>query len=134
MELQPFERQRKTILAAPLDVGNGVQAVLELFDRPGGFRDDDRRLAAAAGEIGAELLRQALADRQMQQALLDAVAAALDATQSAVGASRPEERKRPACSSLGTRSFFRDRCPSPAILRLCKRLAPTPMERPATNS
>ena len=28
-----------------------VQAVLELFDRPGGFRDEDRRLAAAAAEI-----------------------------------------------------------------------------------
>src|SRR5215213_1867107 len=48
IERQPFERGRSALLAAPLSVGSGVQAVLELFDRPGGFRDDDRRLAAAA--------------------------------------------------------------------------------------
>ena len=63
VEPQPFERSRSALLAAPLAVGPGVQAVLELFDRPGGFRDEDRRLAAAAAEIGAELLRQALAER-----------------------------------------------------------------------
>ena len=32
-----------SLLAAPLAVGSGVQAVLELFDRPGGFRDEDGR-------------------------------------------------------------------------------------------
>jgi ActR/RegA family two-component response regulator len=80
-ELQPFERGRTSLLAAPLAVGPGVQAVLELFDRPGGFRDEDRRLAAAAAEIGAELLRQALAERAARRTLFDAVAAALDATQ-----------------------------------------------------
>ena len=55
--------------------------MLELFDRPGGFRDEDRRLAAAAAEIGSELLRQALAERVARRTLFDAVAAALDATQ-----------------------------------------------------
>src|SRR4051812_38239703 len=63
VEPQPFERGRASLLAAPLAVGSGVQAVLELFDRPGGFRDDARRFAAAAADIGAELLRQALAER-----------------------------------------------------------------------
>jgi two-component system nitrogen regulation response regulator NtrX len=81
VELQPFERGRSVLLAAPLAVGAGMQAVLELFDRPGGFRDEDRRLAAAAAEIGAELLRQALAERVARRTLFDAVAAALDATQ-----------------------------------------------------
>jgi ActR/RegA family two-component response regulator len=81
VERQPFERGRSALLAAPLAVGPGVQAVLELFDRPGGFRDEDRRLAAAAADIGAELLRQALAERVARRTLFDAVAAALEATQ-----------------------------------------------------
>jgi hypothetical protein len=80
VELQPFERGRSALLAVPLPVGGGTLAVLELFDRPGGFREDDRQLAAAAAEIGVELLRQALADRQTRRTLFDAVAAALDAT------------------------------------------------------
>jgi two-component system, NtrC family, nitrogen regulation response regulator NtrX len=81
IERQPFEQGRSALLAAPMAVGAGVQAVLELFDRPGGFRDEDRRLAAAAADIGAELLRQALAERAARRTLFDAVAAALDATQ-----------------------------------------------------
>jgi hypothetical protein len=82
MELQPFERGRSSVLAAPLAVGSGTNAVLELFDKPApGFTDDDRKLAAAAAEIGAELLKQALAERQTQRTLFDAVAAALEATE-----------------------------------------------------
>jgi acyl-CoA synthetase (AMP-forming)/AMP-acid ligase II len=80
--LQPFERGRKSILVVPLAADAGVQAVLELFDRPGGFGEAERRLAAAAGEIGGELLRQSLADRQTRRTLFDAVAAALAATES----------------------------------------------------
>ncbi len=79
-DLQPFERGRKSILIIPLPAGGGIQAALELFDRPGGFRDDDRRLASAAAEIGAELLRQALAERAAQRTLFDALAAALAAS------------------------------------------------------
>ena len=53
--------------------------VLELFDKPApGFTDDDRRLVAAAAEVGAELLRQALAERQTHRLLFDAVEAALE--------------------------------------------------------
>jgi hypothetical protein len=87
--LQPFERGRSALLAAPLAVGSGVQAVLELFDRLGGFRDEDRRSAAAAAEIGAELLRQALAERVARRTLFDAVAAALEATQQLTTADSP---------------------------------------------
>jgi len=80
-QLQPFERNRSSLLAAPLAVGPGMQAVVEIFDRPGGFRDVDRRYAAAAASIGAELLRQALAEQHARRTLFDAVAAALESTQ-----------------------------------------------------
>src|SRR5262249_3957792 len=83
VELQPFERGRRNVLAAPLDVAPGVQVVLELFDKQGGeFTSADQRLVAAAADFGAELLRQALAERQTQQVLFDAVAAALGASTS----------------------------------------------------
>jgi ActR/RegA family two-component response regulator len=95
LEHQPFERNRSALLAAPLAVGPGVQGVLELFDRPGGFRDEDRRLAAAAAEIGAELLRQALAERAARRTLFDAVAAALEATQKLAAVDGPPEPARP---------------------------------------
>jgi ActR/RegA family two-component response regulator len=94
VELQPFERGRKSVLATPLTVGPGVHAVLELFDKPNGFTTEDRQLAAAAADIGAELLRQALADRQTQAALFDALAAALEATRAVTDlgpTDRPEE-------------------------------------------
>ncbi len=111
LELQPFERGRRSILAAPLNIAPGLQAVLELFDKQtsgdnhapseAGFTDSDRRLAAAAGDFGTELLRQALAERQMHAVLFDAVEAALGAsdsmTQSLDGAPlRPEDPPPPA--------------------------------------
>ena len=96
VELQPFERSRSALLATPLAVGSGVQAVLELFDRPGGFRDEDRRLAAAAAEIGTELLRQALAERVARRTLFDAVAAALEATQKLAAVDGPPDLSRAA--------------------------------------
>src|SRR5262249_35404769 len=63
-----------------------VQAVIELFDKRDGARDgdftaDDQRLVQAAAAFGTDLLRQALAQRQTHQVLLDAVAAALGATE-----------------------------------------------------
>jgi hypothetical protein len=81
-DLQSFERERKSLLAVPLSVGSGNQAVLELFDRPGGFRDEDRKVASAAAEIGVELLRQSLSDRQARRTLFDALGAALAAADS----------------------------------------------------
>jgi hypothetical protein len=90
VELQPFERGRQSLLAAPMVVGPGVQVVLELFDKQGShpagedraFTAADHRLLAAAADFGAEMLRQALAERQMHQMLFDAVAAALGASDS----------------------------------------------------
>lgn len=80
-ELMPFERGRKSLLAAALPVGGGTIVVLELFDKPTpGFTDEDRRLVSAAAEIGSDLLRQAMSERQTHQLLFDAVDAALKAT------------------------------------------------------
>jgi ActR/RegA family two-component response regulator len=79
VELQPFEQNRRNLLAAPLNVAAGIRAAIELFDKPGGFNEADRRLAAAAADFGTEMLRQALAERQTQAVLFDAVDAALSA-------------------------------------------------------
>lgn len=88
VELQPFERGRSSLLAAPLAVAANIQVVLELFDKqatgggraPEGFTAADQRLVAAVADFGVELLRQALAERQAHRLLLDAVAAALGAS------------------------------------------------------
>jgi ActR/RegA family two-component response regulator len=81
VELQPFERGRRSLLAVPLLVAPGVQAVIELFDDTAGkFRPEDLQLVRAAAEVGTELLRQALGQRQTQQMLVDAVEAALTAS------------------------------------------------------
>jgi two-component system nitrogen regulation response regulator NtrX len=80
VDWQPFEKGRQTILAIPLQVGAGTQAVIELFDKKGGFTPEDQALAQAAADLGTELLRQALGERQTQELLVDAVAAALSAS------------------------------------------------------
>ena len=83
LELQSFERGRRSLLAAPLSIAPGLQAVLELFDKPsGGFTEADRQLAAAVADFGTEMLRQALAERQMHRVLFDAIEAALGASDS----------------------------------------------------
>src|SRR5262249_46043429 len=77
VELEPFERGRRSLLAAPLPVASGVQVVLELFDKQGPhegpdaqrFTEVDHQLVGAAAEVGAEMLRHALAERQTQQVL-----------------------------------------------------------------
>jgi ActR/RegA family two-component response regulator len=78
VEVAPFEANRTSVLAAAVNVGPGTHVVLELFDKPK-FTDEDRTLAAAAADIGAELLRGALAERQTHRLLFDAVDAALRA-------------------------------------------------------
>lgn len=113
MELQPFERGRRSLLAAPLSVAPGLQAVLELFDKQavsasggshasgeGGFTESDRQLVAAAADFGTEMLRQALAERQMHRILFDAIEAALGASDSMAqsldgAAPRPEDPPPP---------------------------------------
>ena len=89
VELQPFEKGRASLLAAPLAVTPSVHVVLELFDKQGtagkdgaAFTDEDQRLVRAAANFGGELIRHALAQRQTHQVLLDAVAAALGASDS----------------------------------------------------
>jgi hypothetical protein len=79
MELMPFEMGRASVLAMALPVGGSAQVVLELFDKPG-FTDADKRLVSATSEVAAELLRQAMAERQTRRLLFDAVDAALKAT------------------------------------------------------
>ena len=104
MELQPFERGRRNVLAAPLDVAPGVQVVLELFDKHDRgeltpFNDADRRLVRASVTFAAELLRQALAERQTHRVLFDAVAAALRAGDEVAQASRGGHPQEPPAAS-----------------------------------
>lgn len=80
MALLPFESARTSLLAAPLPVGGGTVVVLELFDKADGFTDEDKRLVSSAAEVGADLIRQAVAERQTHQLLFDAVEAALTAS------------------------------------------------------
>src|SRR5439155_485419 len=119
VELQPFERGRQSLLAAPIAVAPGVQVVLELFDKKGApgatgntaFTVEDQRLAAAAADLGAEMLRQALAERQMQQVLIQAVEAALEAsaqvTTTLQGTARERQEQPPPAPVLERR--FRQR-------------------------
>jgi hypothetical protein len=85
VELQSFERGRSSILAAPIPVAAGTHVVVELFDKPGGFTPEDRKLVAGSGEFAGEILRQALAERQTQRLLIDAVEAALKASEDVTG-------------------------------------------------
>jgi two-component system, NtrC family, nitrogen regulation response regulator NtrX len=85
MEFQPFEKNRKSVLAAPLQVGPGLHVVMELFDKQ--FTDEDRRIALAAADFGGEILRQALAERQDHELLFGAIEAALQATEKLTSAS-----------------------------------------------
>lgn len=98
LELQAFEKGRRSVLAVALEVAPGAHAVLELFDKPVDFTDADRQLVAEAGHFGAELLRQALAQSQSQRLLFDAVAAALDASNSlseSLKGTSPERSQQP---------------------------------------
>jgi len=95
VELQPFERGRRNLLAVPLLVAPGVQAVIELFDSATGrFRTEDQQLVRVAADVGTELLRQALGQRQAQQMLLDAVQAALGASEQIAGTMRGDSAER----------------------------------------
>lgn len=97
VELLPFEKDRKAILAAPLPVGGGTSVVIELFDKPAeGFTPADRQLVSAAAEVGADLLRQALAERQTHRLLFDAVEAALSATSGVTELIAPATESPPA--------------------------------------
>lgn len=94
VSLMPFEQNRRSILATPLRVGTGTHVVLELFDKAS-FTEADRKLVAAAAEIGSELLRQALAEKQTHRLLFDAVAAALEATDQVSATLQPTPQEVP---------------------------------------
>lgn len=97
LEVQPFERGWRTLLVVPQQLGTEGQLVWELFDKQGpagqleplGFSEEDQRLAQAVAALGAELLRQALTQRQTHRLLLDAVAAALETTQALATSPQP---------------------------------------------
>jgi ActR/RegA family two-component response regulator len=96
VELFPFERDRRALLAVPLIVSPRTQAVLELFDPVEPFREEDRRLAALLAPLAEDLLRQAVAERQTSQLLLDAIQAALHSSRELastleVPTTRPED-------------------------------------------
>jgi ActR/RegA family two-component response regulator len=84
VSLFPFEEKRSSVLAIPIPAGAAAQVVLELFDKPA-FTDADRATGALVAEIGTELLRSAIAERQTSQMLVEAVEAALSASQDVSG-------------------------------------------------
>jgi ActR/RegA family two-component response regulator len=98
VELQPFEKGRHSLLAVPIAVAPGIQVVLELFDKQQAaehtFTPADQQLAAAAADLAAEMLRQALAERQTQRVLFDAIAAALGASNSVAESLRGSAAQR----------------------------------------
>ena len=101
--LQPFERQRQNILAAPMSVAPGVQAIIELFDKPGGFLPSDKRVVRAGVAVGTDLLRQAFAERQNHRILFDAVGAALGASETlAATMQRGAEPQAPSAVALNS--------------------------------
>jgi DNA-binding NarL/FixJ family response regulator len=82
IQLLPVERGRKSVLVAPMAIGDGIVGAIELFDKQGGvFTSEDVQVAQATADLGVDLLRRSLAERQGQKWLIDALAAALHATE-----------------------------------------------------
>ena len=98
IERFPFEMERSTILAAPMPVGAGTHAIIELFDKPE-FTDADRQLVQSAIPIGVDLLRQAHADQQTHRVLFNAIEAALSASR-AVSQSLDQELEQPPSANV----------------------------------
>src|SRR5262249_39452918 len=97
VELQPFEQGRMSVLAAPMGIAPGIHVVLELFDnqkgeppQPDEFTAADCRLVAAAADFGAEMLKQAFAERQVQRVVFDALGAAAEASDSVAATLRSD--------------------------------------------
>ncbi len=78
---QPFEKSRKSLLAVPMNVAPTTRVVIELFDKPSGYTSHDVELVRTAAEFGNELLKQAITDRQSSRLLVDALEAALNASE-----------------------------------------------------
>jgi ActR/RegA family two-component response regulator len=89
VQLQPFERNRRSLLAAPVVVPPDTLLVLELFDKKGagalangGFTSEDQQLVGMTAKLAADLLGHSIAEKQSYQLLFDAMAAAMDASES----------------------------------------------------
>lgn len=107
--LQPFEVGRSNLLAIPVDVAPGRVAVLELFDRPDGFGAETLRLAVALAPLAADVLRQALAEREATRLLFDALTQARRFGEEVRQSLRPPESAPPDVrarleATLGARS------------------------------
>lgn len=87
VDLQPFEAGHQVLLASPVTLAEGTHVVIELFDKPGGFTSEDRQNLSGTSEFCTEILRHALAERQTQRLLINAVEAALKVSEKAVGSS-----------------------------------------------
>jgi hypothetical protein len=96
VELQPFERGHRSLLAVPITVTPSVHVVWELFDKisGSGFTEEDQHLVTAAADLGTEMLRQAMGERQMHRVLFDAIEAALGAGDSVVESLRSTATER----------------------------------------
>jgi ActR/RegA family two-component response regulator len=128
VELQPFEQAHRSVLAVPMSVAAGTQVVIELFDKPGGFNADDQHAARSAAGLGAELIRQALGQRQTHQLLFDAVAAALKASEQMAAQLAPGEspgagREPPELVLQQLRAGLQDSAEDTAAAQLSLRLA-----------
>jgi len=119
VELQPFEKARRNVLAVPMSVASGTHVVIELFDKPGGFSADDQHAARSAAGLGTELMRQALGQRQTHQLLFDAVAAAMQVTEKITAA--PEQAPPAVLEQL--RAGLANTGDDPATAELSVRLA-----------
>ncbi|MGE0529511.1 MAG: response regulator [Bdellovibrionales bacterium] len=88
IELQPYEVGKFSLLAVPLAVAPGIHVVIELFDKqkngerdPEGFTQRDLLVLRDSSQFGVEILRQTLSQRRTHRLLLDALGAALKASE-----------------------------------------------------
>ncbi|MBI3823438.1 MAG: response regulator [Planctomycetes bacterium] len=139
VELQPFEKSHRNVLAVPMSVAAGTQVVIELFDKPAGFNADDQHAARSAASLGTDLMRQALGQRQTHQLLFDAIGAALKASEqmaeSLHGAATPEKPPELVLEQLraGLKDTAEDAVAAECSLRLAEaiRLLATKHGQPA---
>jgi two-component system, NtrC family, nitrogen regulation response regulator NtrX len=123
MELQSFERAHRNLLAVPMSVATGTQVVIELFDKPAGFGPDDQHVARSAADLGIELMRQALGQRQTHQLLFDAIGAALKASEQMTASLASAPQKPPPQVIEQLRAGLQESSDDPASAEASLRLA-----------
>lgn len=85
LKLAPEERRHRQALALALRLDGEVTAIVELFDKPGGFTESEQKLLNAAAPWLADLLRLAASRQETQRLLLEALEAALAAGRTVEG-------------------------------------------------